>query len=147
MDQPNTPFNEEELLQAAEEAYEKAVADQPASDLLPPEAEDSLPVSESDEPVLLQEEPQPEATQKSFIANAATNGTVIGIAIGLIAGIGIGFATRAVPACLVLGLMLGLVVGLLLDMQHDKKAAAANEINTIEPVKEADETREDEQHD
>ncbi len=124
--EPNNK-TQEELLQAAEEAY---LAQQQTADDLPP-AEDELPVQDppadetenenenengNEAEAAPEAEPQPAGPRH-------TTATAWGIALGLLAGVCIGFLCGAVAPCLVLGLLAGTLLGLWLDSRADAPKA------------------------
>ncbi len=124
-------LSQEELLEAAQKAYEEQ-ASRCEPTLQPPchqEQEQPVveePVTQGEEPAL-EEETSVEQEQQdspSLPASVSTNGTAIGIATGLVLGAGVGFLTGQVAPCLTIGVLLGVLIGLFFDVKKDKKAVA-----------------------
>ena len=114
-------LSQEELLEAAQKAYEEQTQNAVPTKDAP--CEEEQPTVEEPAQEELEEAP-------SLPATVSTNGTALGIAAGLIFGAGVGFITGKVAACLTIGVLLGVLIGLFLDLKKDKKA------NTPEPKKE-----------
>lgn len=107
-------LSQEELLQAAQEAYEKELQNHPST----VEDTESNPIPQ----VLEQDDSVCETTKHSpSLPTVSTNATALGIAIGLVVGAGMGFLTGMVPSCVTLGILLGVTLGLWCDVRKDKK--------------------------
>lgn len=148
MERDQQSMTQEELLDAAEQAYEQAYGSLEAEDVVHQvargdglttqpaeekndEHEAALVESITEETVPAQED-QPEEPEKKPVS---TNGLALGVALGLVVGGAAGIITAAVPACLVVGLLSGSLIGLLLDLNKDKKAGTV----TPPPVETIDE--------
>lgn len=123
-------LSQEELLEAAQKAYEEQAGQNPSNNppLFQEEPEEPTldkPIKREEEPVLDDELHQEEEQQEisSLPTGISTNGTAIGIATGLVLGAGVGFLTGKVAACLTIGVLLGVLIGLFIDVKKDKKAA------------------------
>lgn len=123
MDKQPQNLTEEELLQAAEEAYQQAQADAPVYEESEEEQSPAPPAEAANAPLPDNPPAEEEPKKNGACARVSTTGTVIGIAAGLLLGGTLGFVCKAVPACLILGILLGLLIGLLLDLKTDKQAA------------------------
>ena len=122
-------LSQEELLEAAQKAYEEQTQNAVPTKDAPCEEEHPTveePALEQDESIVAEEEPAQEELEEapSLPATVSTNGTALGIAAGLIFGAGVGFITGKVAACLTIGVLLGVLIGLFLDLKKDKKANA-----------------------
>ena len=141
------PLTEEELLAAAEAAYEQGLAmeQQAKEEQAAVEAE---PVAEEANETLVQEEVDPTAEIESAgqtetdkpaeqpKKSNSTTFTVCGIAVGLVAGAALGFLTGSVPGCVIGGVLVGLLIGLFVDTGKDKRQnqPAVSILDTEAPV-------------
>lgn len=114
---------EEEMLEAAEKAYNEAVENGEVS-VTPQVEEEPDEVSEQtvSEDRLLENEPLPKK-QKEEETPVSTDRTVICCAAGLVLGTILGFIVSSIPLCIICGVILGLILGLLLDNRKDKNMA------------------------
>ena len=114
---------EEEMLEAAEKAYNEAVENGEVS-VTPQVEEEPDEVSEQtvSEDRLLENEPLPKK-QKKEETPVSTDRTVICCAAGLVLGTILGFIVSSIPLCIICGVILGLILGLLLDNRKDKNMA------------------------
>ncbi len=123
-------LSQEELLEAAQKAYEEQASRCEPTFQPPCHREQEQPVGEepakeTQQPTLEDEANQVEPQDSpSLPVSISTNGTAIGIAAGLVFGAGVGFITGQVAPCLTIGVLLGVLIGLWFDVKKDKKAAA-----------------------